>query len=486
MLATTIERTLYPRARRARRVVPWIPLVPLILGACAGGEDERIDLGRPPVVLIVLDALHAGHLSHLGNARDTTPNLDALAAKGVSFTDAIAPAPYTLATIPSILTGRLPDRHGLVDQEARLGAEEQTLAELMGRAGYRTCAAVGNLNGSSIFGCDQGFGEYVEVFLAEDGRSVDVVLGDARFHHAKAVDFPPLVERFLAADDGRPLFLYLHIVEPHDPYAPPDAFRARYVEPGYDGPYVDGDTAALTRGRQGDLPFTEADRTAVEALYDANLAHVDAVVGQILAQLDAAEVLDDALVVITSDHGEAFWQHGEQGHGTTLYDEMLQVPLIVRFPEGTGPAPGARPDDLVSPMDLVPSLCDWLDLPLPASDLDGKTLTDAILGRGDDARELVLRSDHQPAWFGIRSGERKTIAAAEPGQSGLARIEHYLLADDIGEKEDLVRERADAAREDALRLRAYAAETAQHRADRGLPISDAERAMLKRMGYAGD
>jgi arylsulfatase A-like enzyme len=441
--------------------------------------------------LILLDALNAKHVSHLGGRADTTPSLDALAAEGISFAAAYAPAPYTLATVPSIFTGRLPDAHGLVDKSTTLLAEEVTLAELLSRAGYRTFAAVGNLNGSSIFGCEQGFDEYVEVFRAEDGRSVDVEVEGKRYHEVSADDYPPIVRRWLAARETqggageRPPFFYLHILQPHEPYAAPDEFRRRFVDPAYAGPYAAGDSAALGRGRRGKLPFDGHDRAAVEALYDANLAHADAVVGEVLELIEAAGLLDDALVLVTSDHGEAFWEHGEQGHNTTLFDEMLHVPLIARLPRGTltpYPANGARPSGLVSPMDLVPTICEWLDLPLPAVDLDGVSLTAALRGEQDQERALVLRSYHEPAWFGLRSARTKTVVV----QGDFApRVEHYRLDVDPGETESVrASYRADADA-DVRVLQRYAAEGAQGRARRGLPLSAAETTMLERLGYVG-
>ena len=462
----------------------------LLLTSCGdfGGSDgdvERIELGRPPIVLILLDALHAEHLSQFGNPRETSPNLDRLASEGFSFPSAFAPAPYTLATVSSILTGRLPDKHGLVDKEAVLEPDEVTLAELLSSAGYRTHAAVGNLNGSSIFGCDQGFDDYVEVFRAEDGRSVDMVYGDDKYHFARAVDYPPLVKRFLAQDDDRPPFLYLHILEPHEPYVPPESYRTRWVDPDYDGAYAQGDSATLIQGRQGKREFTDEDKTAIEALYDANLAHVDEVVGRILDQLDEHGIGDDALIIVTSDHGEAFWQHGEQGHNTTLYDEMLHVPLIVRFPKGKGPQGGARSEGLVTPMDLVPSLCDWLDLRLPSSDIDGRSLTATLQGKPDPERALPLRSHHKDPWWGLRTLERKTILVR--GEEGVpSRVEHYRMDADPDETSDVRAEHAAEVDADVRRLEEYAIEAAKRRVSRGMALTASEKAMLERLGYAGE
>jgi len=472
--------------RRTPQARLWILLVLAPLNACGQNEPGRIKLGRPPVVIILLDALHAGHISHLGYERETTPNLDALAAEGITFTQAFAPAPYTLASISSILTGKLPDRHGLVDNRSTLGAEEVTFAELLAQAGYRTCAAVGNLNGSSSFACEQGFEEYVEVFLPEDGRSVDLAAGEVRFHMAKALDYPPLTERFLAGDDGRPMLLYLHIIEPHEPYSPPDAFRERFLEQDYRGPFAEGDSKSLRQGRKGELPFGPDDKRALEALYDANLAHVDEVVGQILSQLDRAGVLDEALIVVTSDHGEAFWQHQEQGHNTTLYDEMLHVPLILRFPRQTDAPRVLRPGGLVTPMDLLPSLCEWLDLPLPASDLDGVSLSNEILGAADLSRQLILRSHHEPPWLGIRSASHKTIIKLER-ERGEPQVEHYWLPEDPGEQVNLGGEDHERAQADARELRAFAEQNVRRdQSNRRAPLSRAERALLRDLGYTDD
>lgn len=138
-----------------------LALVPGLLAAasvaCGPSEPPVEPLDRPPVVLVLLDALHAAHLGHLGYHSPTTPHLDALAADGVSFANVLAPAPYTVASVPSLLTGRLPESHGVTGNGARLRDEEQTMAEVLGAAGYRTHAVVSQMNGGPQLGNDQGF-----------------------------------------------------------------------------------------------------------------------------------------------------------------------------------------------------------------------------------------------------------------------------------------------------------------------------------------
>jgi len=220
-----------------------------LAAACNPGAPPVEPLGRPPVVLVVFDALHATHLSHLGYPRETTPQLDRLAAEGTSFSEAFAPAPYTVAGIPSLLTGRRPDSHGVTSQAARLADEETTLAELLRAAGYRTLGAVGNLNGGARLGNAQGFDVFEELYFTDDpaliedtveGQGVRLVTADL------LVDF---TARALAEPSDQPLFLYLHVLEPHAPYSMPDEFRRLWLDPDYDGVFASGEIGPLVCSR---------------------------------------------------------------------------------------------------------------------------------------------------------------------------------------------------------------------------------------------
>jgi arylsulfatase A-like enzyme len=465
-----------------------LPIVAASWLAACGPETPQPPATRlesPPVVLIVLDALHAEHLSHLGNERETTPVLDALAAEGVTFEACFAPAPYTSASIPSILTGRLPDRHGVVDRSRILPEAETTIAEVLAAAGYETFGAVGNLNGSSLFGCDQGFDNYVEVFRAEDGRSVDAVRGEETLHVATAFDFPPVVAGWLEErDPARPPFLYLHVLEPHEPYAPPQEYRDRFLAADSASELGKPGTSGLQQMkaiRDGGLVLDDQGRAALEALYDANLAFVDQVVGQLLGQLRGAGLYDDALILVTSDHGEAFWQHGELGHNTTLYDEMLHVPLIVKLPGEDAPR-GLRVGPQVSVMDLFPSLCEWLDLPAPAVQLDGVSLTpylrdpDAV----DPGRLLVMRTNTDPPDLALRREGAKTIVL-RPQAGEEFRVEHYLLDEDPDETRDLGQ---DPAEEDLRWLWDWNTRTTPEFEQENAELSDAESELMDDLGYA--
>ena len=333
---------------------------------CAPTSEGRL------VVLVVFDALHAGHVHHLGYDRETTPHLDALAAEGVSFRNAHAPAPYTVASTASIMTGLLPQRHGLLrpfGQHARPAGV--TLAEHLRGAGWQTFGASANANASTATRTDLGFDTWVDLFEGPGPEGVQrVQRGDGSFIHLVGADeWPGQLEAFLDGWDGqRDAFVYLHALQPHSPYAPPAEHRERFVDPDYrsswsdeefPGGYAEGQDRPLARANRGEIPMEAADRQHTLDLYDASLHWMDAALGSMVDGLRERGAWDRTWLVGTSDHGEAFWQHGRFGHNDHLYEEMLRVPLVVRAPGGALPS-GVVSDALVSPMDLFPSLLEWL------------------------------------------------------------------------------------------------------------------------------
>jgi arylsulfatase A-like enzyme len=466
-----------PRPSLAAALALAVPLAPLVIGAACGASEEP---RRPTVLLVVLDALHARHVSHLGYPRATTPYLDALAADGITYASAFAPAPFTLASIPSLLTGRRPDRHGVFASTRRLAEDEVTLAEHLGAHGYRTFGAVTNLNGSSVYGADQGFDAYTELFRAADG--------DVRV--PRADELVPVLERWCdeAGAGGEPPFFYLHVFEPHEPYAPPREYRERFLDPAYDGRFRDGVTAELTAEmieRHGEVVYAGPDDlAAVMALYDGNLAYVDAVLGRLLDVLRARGMYEDALVIVTSDHGEAFWQHGRRGHGGYLYDEELHVPLVVKLPGPDRPR-GVRTDRLASLLDVVPGLCAWLDLPLPASELDGSPLGELARadGAGRDDRKLILGSYRPKYLAAIRTPRSKTIVKYDPDTRELLATEHYRLTENPDE--DPRRSAPDDPLADvfAAELERVIERAWSTAAGGTVELSDADRAALEALGY---
>jgi arylsulfatase A-like enzyme len=283
-----------------------------------------------------------------------------------------------------------------------------TLAEILGGAGYRTVAFTANPYNSRSRGTHQGFEEFVEMWgepahlMAE--RAAEVLASQAA---------------------GEPLFLSLHMVPPHEPYDPTPEFDL-FGNPEYSGPMEPG--LLLRDFREGRMPLDATDFAEVEALYDGNLRRGDDAVGQVLDAARAAGRYRDALVLVISDHGEAFLEHGHQGHNTTLYEEMLHIPFILRLPGGERPA-AVDIDRLVTLSDVLPTVLGRLGLETP----EGSNGVD-VLSAPDPDRVLVQRIPRRqaPLWSTV-SGRFKTIA-----QPHFRHQELYDLGQDPGELENLV------------------------------------------------
>jgi choline-sulfatase len=249
----------------------------LLLVACSKSEQAK-----PPIILISVDTLRSDHLPVYGYTGVTTPNIDALRRDGVLYERAWSHAPLTLPSHVSMLTGLLPTEHGVRNNIGFRfdGTKFRTLAKVLREHGYRTGAAVSSYVLRSETGIDDGFEVYDD--------AVPVTAGAATAENQRSgFETVKRAQSFVAANAQQPFFLFLHLYEPHAPY-----------EPSYDG----------------------------------EIAKADAIVGQLIATLKASGVYDQALIVFTSDHGEALWEHGEDQHGILLYREVLQVPLIVKLP----------------------------------------------------------------------------------------------------------------------------------------------------------
>lgn len=483
-----------PSTLPARRLATRLPA--LVLGALqlalAACSTELEPVGPRPrlVVVVVMDTLAAGHVSHLGYDRLTTPNLDALARDGVTFEEALSPASYTVASIPSLLTGRLPDRHGLVWYKKSLPDEEVTLSEIFRAAGYATFGAVAVANGGSAYGNDQGFDEFVEVYLGEGAPGARTIERKGRTVHLPAAEeIVPIVRERLdrMAKDER-LLLYLHFLQPHGPYDPPFAYKCRFQDERYPGPYREGDgDRAQERVRAGGLD--EKTKQEVIHLYDANVYWADESLGAVFDKLRGRGLYDDALIVVTADHGEAFWQHGRVGHGEKVYEEYVRVPLVVKLAGGEAPR-GVRIPGLVSTLDVLPSLCDWLDLPAPGNVLDGRSFAELVAEPGRPSRHdaLLLRSGEKSGRFGLRTSTAKVVVHVETDESGartVRSVELYDLVEDPLELVNVAGERPDEAAALARRALAHLAElrSAQRVEPGQLPVADI--VLLRELGYTG-
>jgi arylsulfatase A-like enzyme len=347
----------------------------LELSAHGEGEDPPLVLvghpsvrarvaapARPNVVLISLDTLRPDRLGCYGGPPGLTPRLDALAAEGLRFANAYSTSSYTLPSHASMLSGQHPSRHGLVDRPGRLQrGRSPALAELLADAGFVTAAFTGGGFVGSAFGLDRGFDRFshndpvwaLGTVRGEQLIEVDGVPDARRRALLERYASPMIAEWIAEQDDGAPFFLFLHTYVVHN-YAP-DRRRIeqhRLLDPfGNERRLVKDD---LNRFNNGERFLRRGVIDQYVPYYDATIAMADDFVGEVLDALAGAGLDGDTLVIVTSDHGEEFGEHGYFGHGQTLFDTNARVPLIVRLPAGAPDAGPAVHDGLVSLVDLAP------------------------------------------------------------------------------------------------------------------------------------
>jgi arylsulfatase A-like enzyme len=329
---------------------------------------------RPNLILISLDTLRADHLGCYGYARPTSPTIDELAARSAVFERAYSSFPSTTGSHMTLFTGLYPCAHGLGSVTAELAPDIDTLAEVVRAAGYTTAAFTEDGGITAAGGFARGFGTYVEN-VSIKGKSPRSP-SERTFADALA-----WIER--RARVG-PWFVFIHTYEVHEPLAPPEGYRERVVP--------DGDSSPL-------------------ALYDAEIRYLDDLVAGLLAGLERAGVADDTILVLFSDHGEQFGEHGIYGHQNSLYDTLLHVPLILHAP-GLAPA-GTRVRTPVGLVDVRPTVLDLLGLP-PRGQAHGRSLVPLLQGR--PLPDVPIFAELPGFQVAVRKGRVKWIVGQRTGR----------------------------------------------------------------------
>jgi arylsulfatase len=385
-------------------------------------------------LFIILDAGAAGHFSTWGYGRRTTPNIDALSNEGFVFRKAFSQASATVPSVRSYFIGKYPD-------EARVHLEpaEATLAEAFRKQGFKTALFSENPYITPAFKYDKGFDSSVSYFshqalLKSQQEQSDVDLESEKMHGD--------VREWISGSDGSPWFCYVHHLRPHAPYHAPDAYSTRFSK-GLPQGRANGSAHTLKS-----LETTSSPKEAryFAALYDGNLSYCDHLIGQLLDWLATTKRLEETLVIIASDHGEAFMQHGFLQHGTTTYDEMIHVPLIFRFPTTSGLAKGESMAQ-VEMVDLFPTLASlyrFSDLPK----FDGKSLLPLLTGATQTHKEYVftLSPRHRHYTYAVRTAKQKYILNLDPRGKEVQSRELYDLEIDSMERTNLIQ--GGAANED--------------------------------------
>ncbi len=401
-----------------------------------------------------------------GYERPTSPALDAVAAGGVLFERALSPAPWTLPAHVSLMTSLQPSRHGVVSHELALADEITTLAEILAGHGFFTVGIVNSFYLGERFGLHRGF------------RAYDYVIEQERRTKPSRVE--ELALRRLERGLPEPFFLFLHLYDVHSDYRALPRYVRQFARP-YDG-VVDGSTHQLRLFRRGKLALDRADATRLVDLYVAGIRQLDDGIGRLLARLEEAGHADDTLLVVTSDHGEEFLEHGGVLHGRTHFEEVLRVPLLLR---GPGLPAGTRVSEPVSLLDVVPTTLGQLGLAVPEG-LDGVDLAPLWAGEAPPAlRERTLfseadRENREPdSQRSVRRGRFKLLFDRATREGAL-----YDLARDPGETRDVAREHPDEARRLRAELDAFLGDARARVPPTRLPELPAEHIeRLRALGY---
>jgi arylsulfatase A-like enzyme len=333
----------------------------LVAGAlCAPSLSCRIPDAPRPVILVSIDTLRADHLGCYGYRRPTSPNVDAFSRDAVLFRQAIAQAPSTLSSHASILTSLIPPHHtASIANNLALPSELITLAEVLRNQGYATASFNGGIQLDAAWGLDQGFDTYVSV-KPRVAAAESLVGPKDGFAHVVG-----LAQDWIAKNEGRPFFLFLHTYEVHHPYTPEASDLAPF-RGSYGGRLADRITVeVLRRINHRKLAVDDRDRQHIVDAYDGEIHSMDRAFGGFVAFLKAKRLYDSCLVVFTSDHGEEFGEHGRMGwHSHSLFDEVLRVPLLVKLPSSR--LAGTAVEGQVRGIDVAPTILAALGLPAPA------------------------------------------------------------------------------------------------------------------------
>ncbi|MFQ5515433.1 MAG: sulfatase [Myxococcota bacterium] len=354
------------QSRGAYVQLGWLPLT-LVLSACGPSEHstlaEKLAELRASCVVLVLDAAPASHLSSYGYARVTTPSIDGLAAEGILFERAYSQTASTLTSVPSYLSGLYPQTLALSGSH-RSGGGARMLPERFAAGGFQTAGFSENPIMTGAIAAESRFEHFV---------TISPVSRDAEGRARESYALIDAATDWIHAHARERFFVYVHLFRPHSPYLPPTPLAVRFRPPSYTGS-VGVDTGSLTAIDGGKRRIDEEDLGYIVSQYDANLFFADQLFGQVLSALAAAGTLDRTLVVVTADHGEGFGEHRRFLHNSTLYNEMIHVPLILRLPPGLHVEP-ARISTPVGLVDLVPTLVDLFSLPgSPDVPFDGRSL----------------------------------------------------------------------------------------------------------------
>jgi len=459
-----------PKKRKKRALWSHNLVVALLMAIAVYGFNYWNINRQFNVILIVSDATRADHLSCYGYRLETTPNIDQFAREGIRFENPVAQGSHTIVATPAILASVYPTIHGLTHYRAVLSDSITLISELLKKAGYQTFGIVTNPHLTEANGFGQGF---------------DYYSSDKGWLHTGAevvnLKFLQVWRRY----SGEKFFAFLFYIDPHVPYVPPRAYLLKF--------HADPDVVITNWHPDSLAALGEGYKLDIIARYDGEVNYFDTEFGNLMRELKRGGIYDRSLIIYTSDHGEGFWDHGLVGHGNSLYEELLRVPLIMRFPVlvkfpkfQLGGKVLTQP---VRQIDIVPTILDFLGIEGEGL-IFGTSLMPLIWGKKETLEELeyviseeILQQPELHDIRSIRSGPWKYIITRD-FENNEYRRELYNLSQDPAETVNLFEQKTSLAMELQGRLFSELSHLERHKTRPKIHVPDRETLeRLKALGY---
>ena len=413
------------------------------LAGCSKEFQPGPEGGVENLLLVTFDTTRADRIGCYGYEGAGTPTLDGLARDGVLFGRCITPAPITLPSHATLLTGFQPYGHGARNNGThKVSGDVRSIAERLKEVGFSTGAVVSSFVLDSRFGLDAGFDSY------DDDLSAGIGQGEFGYAETRGDDTTRRALKWLDERGEERWFLWVHYFDPHADYSPPEPYRSRYKSSPYDG----------------------------------EIAYTDAMLGELLRQLRLSGELDETLVIVTADHGEALGDHGESTHGVFIYDSTTHVPLLMKHPELPE---GRRVEEVIGLVDIAPTAMDLMGVTY-GDEFDGRSFITAMLSQGSPFEATPAYSESMFPRVGFGWSDLRALRGEDWRYVRAPRPELYDLRQDPGELKDLSEAQPEllAGRARELEVLLPEVEVEVYTRDGGGMDTDVASA-LAALGYAG-
>ncbi|MFW6132150.1 MAG: sulfatase-like hydrolase/transferase [Candidatus Aminicenantaceae bacterium] len=355
---------------------------------------------RRNVILVSIDTLRADHLSCYGYQRKTTPHIDSLAADSALFLNTYATSPWTLPSHVSMLTSLFEINHQINQMDEKMDASFTTLADILREENFFCSAFTGGGFISSAYGFSNGFDSYSQITKGIYKKNSAETIGES-------------VVNWIDLNDDKNFFLFVHTYQTHNPYTCPEPYNSMFLS--NDSKWHEINILKHLGGKKGIFkPLSEEERRNIIDLYDAEIRYTDeTLIHPMLKKLKELNLYDQTMIIITSDHGEEFYDHHGWEHGHSLYDELLKVPLIIKFPNSR--FSGKKVNSMVRLVDIMPTILQELKIEPSQMKWDGLSLFSVLKGKENDHRTFIAEKgnnaikSHIPQQLSMNSGKNKLI-----------------------------------------------------------------------------